>query len=61
MCTYFNTKIDVAQNLVNDFFLTLTVREPFIARITERGTGLISEKTEVLYSELTKRKEACYQ
>ena len=29
MYTYFNTKTDVAQNLMDDFFLTLTVRGPF--------------------------------
>ena len=29
MCTYFNTKTDIAQNLVEDFFITLTVRGPF--------------------------------
>ena len=29
MCTYFNTKTDVAQNMVHDFFLTFTVRGPF--------------------------------
>ena len=29
MCTYFNTKTDVAQNLVDDVFLILTVRGPF--------------------------------
>ena len=29
MCTYFKTETDVAQNLIDDFFLTLTVRGPF--------------------------------
>ena len=29
MCPYFNTKTDAAQNLIDDFFLTLTVRGPF--------------------------------
>ena len=30
MCTYFETETDVAQNLINIFFLlTFTVRRPF--------------------------------
>ena len=29
MCTYFKTKTDAAQNLIDKFFLTLTVRGPF--------------------------------
>ena len=29
MCMYFKTKTDVAQNLINKFFLILTVRRPF--------------------------------
>ena len=29
MCTYFKTETDVAQNLIDDFFQTLTVRGPF--------------------------------
>ena len=29
MCTYFNTKTDVAQNLIDYFFVTLTVGGPF--------------------------------
>ena len=29
MCTYFKTETDVAQNLINDSFLTLTVRGTF--------------------------------
>ena len=29
MCTYFKTKTDVAKNMIDDFFLTLTVRGPF--------------------------------
>ena len=29
MCTYFNTKTDVAQNVIDDLFLTLAVRGPF--------------------------------
>ena len=62
MCTYFNTKTDVAQNLIDDFFLTLTVRGPFHRKDFKwkkiGGTGLISEKTKVLYAELNERAEA---
>ena len=29
MCTYFKTETDVAQNLINDSFVTLTFRGPF--------------------------------
>ena len=62
MCTYFKTETDVAQNLIEDFFLTLNVRGPSIERILSEkkygGTGLISGKTEALYAELTKRAEA---
>ena len=29
MCMYFYTETDAAQNLISDFFLTLTVTEPF--------------------------------
>ena len=44
------------------FFLTLIVRGPFLGRILSGkkygGTGLISEKTEVLYAELNEGAEA---
>ena len=44
------------------FFLTLTVRGPFIWRVLSekkyRGMGLIFEKPEALYEELHKRPEA---
>ena len=44
------------------FFVTLTVRGPFHGKNSKskklRATGLISEKTEVLYAELSKRAEA---
>ena len=45
------------------FFLTLTVRGPFLTKDFKLkkkygGTGLISEKTEVLCTELNKRAEA---
>ena len=63
MCTYFNTKTDVVQNLIDDFFfLTLTVRGPFHRKDFKwkkyGSTGLISEKQEVLYAELNERAEA---
>ena len=62
MCTYFNTKTDVAQNLNDNFFLTLTVRGSFYGKGFEwkniyGGTGLISEKN-ALYAELNERAEA---
>ena len=48
MCMYFNTKTDVAQNLIDDFFLTLTVRGPSHKKDLKlkknEGTGLISQK-----------------
>ena len=59
---YFNTKTDKAQNLIDYFFLILAVRGPFHRKDFKwkkyRGTGLISEKTEVLYAELNERAEA---
>ena len=58
MCKYFNTKNDVAQNLIDDSFLTLTVRGPFHRKDFKLkkygGTGLISEKMEVLCINLPK-------
>ena len=38
MCTYFKAETTVAQNLIDDFFLTLTVRRSFY-REDFRGTG----------------------
>ena len=62
MCTYFKTETDVAQNLIDDFFLTLTVRRPSIGRILSEKkygvTGLLSEKTEPLHAEINGRAEA---
>ena len=63
MSTYFNTKADVAQTLMDDFFFKLWLSEDLsIVRILSEkkcwSTGLISEKTEVLYAELNKRAEA---
>ena len=59
---YFNTKTNVAQNLIHDFFLTLNVRGTSHTKDFKLkkygGTGLISEKTEVLYAELNKREKA---
>ena len=62
MCTYFNTKTDVAKNMIDDFCLTLIVKGPFHRKDFKwkkyGGTGLISEKTEVLCTELNDRTEA---
>ena len=63
MCTYFNTKTDVVQNLIDDFFSNFWLSEDLsIGTILSEkkygGTGLISEKTEVLYAELNERAEA---
>ena len=59
---YFKTETDVAQNLIDDFFLTFTLRGPFHGKDFKGkkygGTGLISEKMEALYTELNKRAEA---
>ena len=62
MCTYFKTETDVAEKLVDDFFLTLTVSGAFHKKDFNWknywGTGSISEKTEALYAELNKRAAA---
>ena len=62
MCRYFKTETDVAQNLNDDFFLTLTASGPFHRKDFKwekyGGTGLISEKMEALYAELNERAEA---
>ena len=56
MCTHFNTETDAAQNLMDDFFSNLSVRNPSIGRILSEkrygSTGLLSEKTEALSAEL---------
>ena len=57
MRTYFRTETqDVAQNLIDDFFLTLTVRKKKCKKYG--GTELFSEKTEAMHAELNKRAEA---
>ena len=57
MCTYFRTETqDIAQNLIDDFFLTLTLTKK--SKKEHGGTGLFSEKTEVMHAELNKRVEA---
>ena len=63
MCTYFKTETDTAQNLIDDFFLTLAVRkDPSTGRISIEkkygGTGILSEKMEALHGELNKREGA---
>ena len=62
MCTYFTTETDAAQNLVDDFFFKLWLLEdPSIGRILSEkkygGTGLLSEKTEVLHAEINEKLE----
>ena len=55
MCTYFITKTDVAQNLIDEFFSNFLSEDLSIGRILSEkkyeGTRLLSEKTEVLYAE----------
>ena len=59
----FNTVTDVAQNLINDFFLTLNVRGPFHSQYFKwkkiSGDGVnFWKKTEALYAKLNERAEA---
>ena len=62
MGMYFNTNTDVAQNLINYFFSNFDYQKNFPLEgfyvKKNGGTGLISEKTEVLYAELNERAEA---
>ena len=62
MCTYLKAETDVAQNMIDYFFLTLTVRRPFHRKNFKwRGygsTGLCSEETEALHAELNERAKA---
>ena len=63
MCMYFKTETDVAQNLIDYLSSTLTVRRPFHRKDFKwkkkyGGTGVLSEKGEALYAELSKRVEA---
>ena len=61
MCTYFKTETDVAQNLIDDFFLNLTVSGPFIGTILSekkcRGMGLIPKKPKFCKQNLTKERK----
>ena len=62
MYTYFKTETDVAQNLIDYFSQTLTVRRPF-HRENFKWRGyesmmLLSEETEALHAELNERAEA---
>ena len=61
MCTDFTTQTDVAQNLIDFFFVALS-EDPSIGSILSDkkygGTGLLSEKTEALHAELNERAEA---
>ena len=58
MCAFFNTKTDKAQNLIEDIFLTLTVRGPFHRKDSNckkiGGYGVNKQK----YAELNERAEA---
>ena len=59
--TYFNAKTDVAQNLFRDFFSNFDCQRTLPQILSEKkygGTGLISQKTEVLQPELNERAEA---
>ena len=63
MCTYFKTKTNVAQNLIDNFFSNFDCHRTFpYGRFQVKkkygSTGLISEKTEVLYVEFNERAEA---
>ena len=59
MCTYFNTKTDVVQNLSDDFFSNFDLS---IRRIlSEKNMGVWDEclkKADVLYAEINERAEA---
>ena len=58
MCAYFNTKTDKAQNLIDDIFLTLTVRGPFHRKDSKckKIGGYVVNKQK--YAELNERAEA---
>ena len=62
MWPYFKSETDAVQNLIDDFFSTLTVRRLFHRKDFRRekhvGTGLISEKPEAMHVELKERVEA---
>ena len=62
MCTYFKKETNEVQNLIDDFFLTLTVTGPFYRKDFKwkkiEGAGLISEKTEALCAKFNERAEA---
>ena len=50
MFTCFNAKTDVAQNIIDDFFSNFDGQ--IIRKKKHGGTGLISEKKEILFAEL---------
>ena len=62
MCTYFKTKADVTQYLINKFFSNFACHRPFHRKYFKRkkygGMGLNSEKMEALYVEVNERVEA---
>ena len=51
MGTYLKIEPAVTQKLIDDFFLTLTVRRKFKMKKRVQGTGLISEKTRLEQSD----------
>ena len=63
---YFWTETDAAKNLIDDFFLTLTVRRPFhrkdfkwkYGKVSEVWDYFLKKKTEALQAELNERAEA---
>ena len=62
MCIYLKAETDIAQNMIDYFFLTLTVRSPFHGETFKwRGygsAGLRSKETEGLHAKLNERAEA---
>ena len=50
MFTCFNAKTDVAQNIIDDFFSNFDCQ--ILSEKKHGGTGLISEKKEILFAEL---------
>ena len=55
MFTCFNAKTDVAQNIIDDFFSNFDCQ--ILSEKKHGGTGLISEKKEILFAELNGRVE----
>ena len=63
MCTYFTTKTDVAQNLIDHFFSNFDCQrnfplEGFLVKKNMGVRGSFLKKAEALYAELNERAEA---